>query len=162
MKKIGTALVSVCIALGSSGAFATENAKKLCDDVSNYSSNTPYPKTLDKYTVQNAYESSYKSDVGTCVITVNYEFDADKFVSKLVEITGELDKDDDEVARLFLESDIGDSVIRQMIMEEYGPKYEGLKQENVDIFMHETHAFKFGSDNDNRHKQYFNLYDKAK
>lgn len=132
MKKLVIGFVSACTLLGSASALASPES---CQQIANSMGKGDFPQKIDKHTVQKAYKIEYNSKSEKCEIVVNYDFHIQKFVDQVVEMAPSLERNPERVARFYVTSDRGAKAVRQMIEEEYGPKYEGLKSDEITIKM---------------------------
>lgn len=152
MKKLVIGLVSACTLLGSASVMANESA---CNQLGSQLERGQYPQKLDKHTVQRAYEVSYKSKTDKCEVVANYDFHIQKFVDQVVEMAPILERNPGPVARAYVTSDRGERALRQMIAEEYEPKYQALKDQGVVVKMNARFT---GVKDEEVEPQYYELF----
>ena len=155
MKKIAIGVMTACVALGASSAMASESSKQLCAEFNNSVNPNNYPQMVDKETVRRAPTAEYRSYSGECTITLNYDFEFSKFVDTVKEMAKVIEDSPKRVVELYLMSDRGETALRQLIEEEYRPKYKHLPREGVVVNMNARFT---GMDEEDVESQYFDLY----
>lgn len=156
MKKLAIGVMTACVAMGASVAQADQESKQFCEQYSQKINPNNYPQMIDKETVRRAPKAEYRSNSGQCVITVNYDIAFEKFVDQVVKYATIIENDKEEVVGMYLKSDHGEKALRQLIEEEYRPKYQALSDQGAKVFMNARFT---GLQNDEEvEDQYFSLY----
>lgn len=134
MKKLIMGLSSAFVLLGSASAGANEQKCNYLDGLLNEGE---FPVQVDEYTERKEYGVSFDKEEGVCNVQLNYFYNSEKFVKKIVSLINPeiYETDPRRLVEMYVYEgeNKGERAVRQLIREELEAEYKGLDKDFINI-----------------------------